>query len=360
MSRAAGGAPDGHGPAGPLVVVLGASGVVGTAVVAALTRRRVRLRAVARRRPMAPAGPHRAVEVELRAADLTDPGELAEAVRGAHAVVNLVKHDGGWRAAEQDPGSERANVGVMRGLLAGLRADAVSGPPPAVVFSATVSQLGVPGPGPMLGSEPDRPVTAYDRQKLAAERLLKEATAEGLVRGVSLRLPTVFGEVPHSPSADQGVVSAMARRALAGQELTMWHDGTVLRELIHVTDVADAVTAALDHADALAGAHWLLGADRSVPLGEVLALVARAAAEHTGRPPVPVVRVTPPADAPEIDFTSVTVDSTPFRNVTGWRPRVPLRTAVKRTVAAQAARSARPGPADPSGPPLPLPPVPAP
>ncbi|UED83232.1 NAD-dependent epimerase/dehydratase family protein [Streptomyces profundus] len=321
----------------PLVVVLGASGPVGSAVTTALSARPVRLRAVARRRPTVPGRAGLVAEVETGAADLTDPDRLADAVRGAAAVINLVKHDGGWRAAEGDPGSERANTGVMAGVLAALREAPAAWPPPVVVFSGTVSQLGVPGSRPMDGSEPDAPVTAYDRQKLAAERLLKEATAAGAVRGVSLRLPTVFGQGPGARSADQGVVSTMARRALAGQELPMWHDGTVLRELIYVSDVAAAVGAALDHSDALAGGHWLLGADRSVPLGQVLSLVARAASAITGRPPVPVVTVTPPQDAPAIDFTSVTVDSSLFRKATGWRPLVPLRTAVERTVAAQAA-----------------------
>ena len=75
-------------------------------------------------------------------------------------------------------------------------------------------------------------MTTYDRQKVAAEQFLKQAAADGVVRGISLRLPTVFGHGRTPGSAVRGVVGAMARRALDGRPLTMWHDGTVLRDLV--------------------------------------------------------------------------------------------------------------------------------
>ncbi|WP_019890949.1 NAD-dependent epimerase/dehydratase family protein [Streptomyces purpureus] len=316
----------------PLITVLGASGFVGSAVVRALARRPVRLRMVARRASVPPPGPARTTVVT---ADLTDRDALAEAVAGSDAVVHLLLADGGWRAAESDPGAERVNVGVMRDLIDVVR-PGPGGAPALVVYGGAASQVGAPPREPLDGSEPDHPETAYDRQKLTAEQVLEKATAEGRVRGIGLRLPTVFGEAAAPGAADRGVVSAMARRALAGRTLTMWHDGTVRRDLVHVEDVAAAFAAALDHPDPLVGAHWLVGAGRGDALGDVFRLVAHAAAEHTGRPPVPVVSVEPPAHAPVTDFRSVTIDSSPFRAATGWRPLVPLAGGIRRTVAALA------------------------
>ncbi|MFI5618751.1 NAD-dependent epimerase/dehydratase [Streptomyces sp. NPDC051567] len=316
----------------PLITVLGASGFVGSAVVRALARRPVRLRAVARGRTAPAPGPAGTTVVT---ADLTDRAALAEAVAGSDVVVHLLLADGGWRAAESEPAAERVNVGVMRDLVEVMR-PGPGGPPPLVVYAGAASQVGVPPREPLDGSEPDHPGTAYDRQKLTAEQILKEATAQGLVRGISLRLPTVFGEVAAPGATDRGVVSAMARRALADQTLTMWHDGTVRRDLVHVDDIAAAFTAALDHPDPLVGGHWLIGAGRGDALGDVFRLVARATADHTGRLPVPVVSVEPPAHAPATDFRSVTIDSSPFRAATGWHPRIPLPEGVRRTVAALA------------------------
>ncbi|KAA9377599.1 NAD-dependent epimerase/dehydratase [Microbispora cellulosiformans] len=329
------GTTPGGGP--PLVAVLGASGLVGSAVTARLARLPVAVRAVSRRPAAtgtAESGTGGAGGVEVLAADLTVPANLERAVAGASAVIHLVLHSGGWRGADEDPAaSERVNVGVMRDLVGLLRSRPRSGPAPLVVFAGSASQAG-PGSGtPIDGTVPDHPVTAYDLQKQAAEDLLKRATSEGVLRGVSLRLPTVFGPAPCG-AADRGVVSAMARRALAGEPLTMWHDGTIARELLYVGDVADAFLAALDRPEALAGRHWPLGHGRGEPLGDVFRRIALLVAERTGRPPVPVVPVPPPASARPGDFDSVVIDSSAFRAATGWRPRVPLDEALRRTVAA--------------------------
>ncbi|WP_338071312.1 NAD-dependent epimerase/dehydratase family protein [Actinomadura bangladeshensis] len=316
----------------PVVCVLGASGYLGSVLTALLADLPVRLRAVARRHSPVPESAE--ADVEVRTADLTDTACLGDAVSDADVVLHLAKHSGGWRDAERHPDGERVNVGVMHDLVEVLRRRPAAGAPPLVVFAATTSQVGLPPEHPMDGGEPDRPETAYDRQKLSAERLLKAATEEGVLRGVSLRLPTVFGQSRLSPVPDQGVVSLMVRRALAAEPLTMWHDGTVERDLVYVEDAAEAFVAALRRPDALAGRHWLVGTGRRDALGAVFRTVAESVAAHTGRPAVPVLSVPPRADAPIIDFLSVAIDPGPFRRASGWSARTRLRDAVDRTVAA--------------------------
>lgn len=324
-----------------VVSVLGASGYLGSVLTALLADLPIRLRAVARRR--SPVPERAAADIEVRTADLTDTECLADALAHADVVFHLGKHSGGWRDAEQNPDSERINVGVMRRLVETLRRRRPAGAPPLVVFAATTSQVGLPPEHPMNGSEPDRPETVYDRQKLTAERILKAATDEGVLRGVSLRLPTVFGQSRRSSVPDRGVVSTMVRRALAAEPLTMWHDGTVKRDLVYVEDVAEAFLAVMRHPGALAGRHWLVGTGRQDTLGTVFRTVAESVAAHTGKPAVPVVSVQPPAHAPVIDFRSVTIDPTPFQHAAGWCARTELRDAVDRTVVALLDKGEAPG-----------------
>jgi dTDP-4-keto-6-deoxyhexose 4-ketoreductase len=323
----------------PLVALLGASGFVGSAVLRELATRPVRVRAVSRRPVTVPADAR--AEVEVLAADLTEPGRMAEAVAGADVVIHMVAYIAGsttWRVADGDSAAERVNVGLVRDLVDAARD---RGGPVRVVFAGAASQAGPVGSGVLDGSEPDRPTGEYDRQKLAAERVLLAAHAEGVLRATSVRLPTVFGSGPRSTARDRGVVSLMVRRALVGEDITMWHDGTVRRDLVYVDDVARALVAAGDHVPELAGRPWLLGSGHGAPLGEVFATVARLVAEQTGKPPVQVISIPPPEHAEDGDFNSVTIDSSAFRAVTGWRPRVPLDEALRRTVAACAAEAER-------------------
>ncbi|MFD3515326.1 NAD-dependent epimerase/dehydratase family protein [Streptomyces sp. NPDC058657] len=322
----------------PLVVLLGATGFVGSAVLRELTATPVRIRAVSRRPAVVPAGSENRVEVYP--ADLTAPGAVAEALDGADVVVHALLYSSGattWRVEDGDTGAERLNVGVARDVVEALRARRAAGAPPVrVLFAGAASQVGAPDKDVLDGTETDRPKGEYDRQKLRAEELLLAADAEGVLRAASLRLPTVFGYGPASTARDKGVVSTMVRRALSGEPLTMWHDGTVRRDLLYVEDAARAFAAALDHVDELAGRHWLLGTGEGRPLGEVFRTVADLAAARTGEPPVPVVSVEPPAHAETGDFRSVTVDSSAFRSVTGWQPATDLDEALRRTVAFQA------------------------
>ncbi len=309
----------------PLVVVLGASGFIGSAVSRALAARPVRLRLVSRRRPAAPADP--VADVEVLCVDLTAPGALAAAVDGADTVVHLVAHP--WRAPDGETAGQRVNVGLVEDLARVCRSFPE---PPAVVFAGSA----LTGDD-RIDTPPTRPRSAYCTQKLTAERVLERAAAAGVLRAVSLRLPPVFG---YEPGTGPNVVELMARRALAGHQLTLWHDGTVRRDLVHVDDVAAAFLDTLDHFDALAGAHWPIGTGPGAPLGKVFAEIAEIAATLTGEPAVAVVSVPAPANACCTDVVDVDVDPSRFHAVTGWRPRLSLRDGLVGTVAALARATA--------------------
>lgn len=77
----------------------------------------------------------------------------------------------------------------------------------------------------------------------------------------------------------------------------------------------------------------MLGSGHGAELGPVFTTVARMVAERTGKPPVAVRSVEPPAHAEARDFASVTVDPRAFHEVTGWRAEVPLDEALDRTTA---------------------------
>ncbi|WP_411153412.1 NAD-dependent epimerase/dehydratase family protein [Streptomyces sp. A30] len=318
----------------PHVVILGATGFIGTAVTRELARRPVRLTTVSRRPLPAPAPA--VADVRPLAADLAHADAVAEAVEGADAVLNLVAYNGEagtWRVAHDDVAAERINTGVARGIDAAFRAAKPGAGRPVVVVAGSVSQARPAAPPRLDGTEADAPRGAYDTQKLESERILKAATRAGVLRGVALRLPTLFARGEPTADLDRGVISAMVRRAIAGEPLTMWHDGTVRRDLLCVDDAARAMVAAVAHAGELAGRHWLLGTGRSRPLGEVFGAIARTVSEYTGRPPVPVVSVPAPEHAQHCDFESVEVDAGAFRSATGWRPEVSFESALRATVA---------------------------
>jgi nucleoside-diphosphate-sugar epimerase len=317
----------------PLVVVLGASGLLGSAIAGQLAARPIRLRLVGRR--ASPVPDRVRAEVDVRQADLTEPAAVAAVTTDADAIVHLVAHTtgtGAWRSAEHDDSAERANVGVLREVIKTVAAQ--SRPrPPTVLFSGSVSQAGRPRSARLTEQEPDRPETVYDRHKLAAERALLAATEAGVVRGVSLRLGTLFGQGTVPDVVDRGVVATMMRRAFAGEPLTMWNDGSVRRDLLCVDDAAAAFVRALECVEALSGRHWLISSGRTVSVGELFTAIAKTVADHTGLPPVPVRAVPPPAESIAADLVDFAPDPSAFIAATGWRAQVPLQNALEHLAA---------------------------
>jgi nucleoside-diphosphate-sugar epimerase len=317
------------------VTVLGAAGFLGSAVTELLCASDIRLRLVARRPVELPADV--VADVSTHLVDVTDGAALAAVLDGSDVVVNLVKHSGDWRLADTDPVTEAVNVGVMRSVVETF-ADAAN--PPLCVYAGTVGQVGTPPKHPMDGTEVDDPRTGYDLQKLAAERVLIAGHAAGTVRGISLRLPTVFGQRATGPR-DVGVVVSMAHRALAGESLTVWGAGDVKRDLVHIDDVASAFVAAIDNPDALTGRHWIVGTGEVWSLVDIFRAVAESVAVHSGRPAVPVVSVPPPSHAVAGDAHDVLVDPRPFQRASGWAAQVPPAVGIDRTVAVLVAETSR-------------------
>nr|WP_246382401.1 NAD(P)-dependent oxidoreductase [Prauserella isguenensis] len=310
---------------GRRVVVLGGSGFVGSAVAARFLAEGARVRSVSR------SGGNPVSGVDAVGADLTRPGVVAEAVAGADVVVVLVLYtgSGGYRVGP-DRAREAAevNVGVAEAVAAAAR-DRI------LLFAGSTSQVGVVDHDRIDGTETDAPVTEYDRQKCEAERVVSEAG------GITLRLPTVYGCGP--AGLDRGVVTAMTRRALAGEPLTVWGDGGMQRDLLHVDDVSRAFAAAAGGARQLTGRHWLLGSGAGVSVRELFVRVARVVARRSGAAPVPVVSVAPPAHATAMDMRGLVADPAAFRDSTGWEARVGLDDGIETTVAAVAGRTRQGG-----------------
>ncbi|RZQ61304.1 SDR family epimerase/dehydratase [Amycolatopsis suaedae] len=321
------------------MTVLGSSGLLGTAITRMLASQPVRLRLVGRRETTVPRSCE--ADVEVRTLDLATPGAVAEAVTGADTVFHLVAHISGastWRVSSGDPVAERVNTGLVHDLVDAIRTERRA-TAPIVLFAGSMSQAGRVSKARIDGSEPDRPLTTYDKQKLEAEKAILNAHAEGLIRGSSLRLATLYTQGSDSPSLDRGVVAGMMRRAFAGQPLTMWHDGTVKRDLICVDDVASAFITAYQQIDVTAGRPWLIGSGQATSVAELFGMISKTVATRTGDAPVPVTSVEPAEHSMPTDLLDFVLDPSAFQSSTGWTARVPLLEGLDRLAGAMISES---------------------
>ncbi|MEU7102842.1 NAD(P)-dependent oxidoreductase [Streptomyces longwoodensis] len=229
------GATSGEGPgSGGTVVITGATGFIGGAVLGALLRGGgtgdggadgdgddgsdrsgvPRVRALARRIPAEPRD-----AVEWVRGDVSDPASLRGLCEGATAVLHLASYVGSDEAL-----GEAVNVAGTRAVMA----EAARAGVPRVVHLSTAAVYGTgPHRGITVDEVPPEPVSAASRTRLAGERYAREAGA------VVLRPGIVTGP------GDRWVVTGL--RELVERVPATWDGGGALLSVVDVGDLGRLV-----------------------------------------------------------------------------------------------------------------------
>jgi UDP-glucose 4-epimerase len=195
----------------------------------------------------------------------------------------------------------------------------------AFVLSSTAAVYGAPAHSPVDEDAPTIPINPYGWSKLMVERMLADAhLAHGIPFAV-LRYFNVAGADPAGRTGPSEVGAAhlirVALDAALGQRSHVpiygtdypTADGTCVRDFVHVSDLAEAHLAALDHLFA-GGASTVLncGYGRGFSVRQVIEAVERVGGRPIATRPAP----RRPGDPPE-----VVADARRIRALLGWRPK---------------------------------------
>ena len=121
-----------------------------------------------------------------------------------------------------------------------------------IVFSSTAATYGEPKHIPILESDETNPTNAYGETKLCMEKMMKWADKAHGVKYISLRYfnvagAHVSGEIGEDHNPETHLIPLILQVPLGKREFISifgddyeTHDGTCIRDYIHVTDLADA------------------------------------------------------------------------------------------------------------------------
>lgn len=232
-----------------VVTLFGGSGFIGSQAVRALARRGWRIRVAVRNpvlaieiQPLGDPG-----QIQFMRCDITNPTDVAQAVRGADAVVNLVGvlHDAGGKRGFDAVHTEAAKTIAEAAKAAG------------VERLVQISAIGADAASP----------SAYGRTKAQAEAAVRAVYPDAVI----LRPSLVFG-------AGDGFLNRFAAMATMAPALPLIGGGETRFQPVYVGDVAEAIARGVTRADA-AGRTYELGGPSLYTFREVLELVRR----ETGR-----------------------------------------------------------------------------
>ena len=312
---------------GKTVAITGAAGFLGARTVARLATEDCTIVRVAR-------GPAR--PLEKAAANVIDVAgdvgqrETWDRIVEADVILHLAAQTSVAAAAADPDADFRSNVTPIRHLVAACRDRRRR---PIVIFAGTVTQAGVASQLPVDEEAADDPITIYDRHKLMAENDLKEAAANGVVWGTTLRLANVYGPGAHGRRADRDVLNRMIAAAVIGQPLTIYGTGEYLRDYVFVEDVVEAFLAAAGHMEHVNAHHFVIGSGRGISIRDAFELIAARVERLTGRR-VMVATMEPAAPLSPLERRNFVGDHSRFSAITGWRPKWSLADGIDRTIEA--------------------------
>lgn len=232
-----------------VVTLFGGSGFIGSQAVRALARRGWRIRVAVRNpvlaieiQPLGDPG-----QIQFMRCDITNPADVAQAVRGADVVVNLVGvlHDAGGKRGFDAVHTEAAKTIAEAAKAAG------------VERLVQISAIGADAASP----------SAYGRTKAQAEAAVRDVYPDAVI----LRPSLVFG-------AGDSFLNRFAAMATMAPALPLIGGGETRFQPVYVGDVAEAIARGVTRADA-AGRTYELGGPSLYTFREVLELVRR----ETGR-----------------------------------------------------------------------------
>jgi nucleoside-diphosphate-sugar epimerase len=254
-------------------------------------------------------------------ADLAD-APVRSALEGAELVFNLAGQVSHIDSMTDPTFDLDVNTRSQVAFLEALRWAA---PQAVVVFTSTRQLFGRPRYLPVDEEHPVSPVDVNGITKHAAEQFHRLYHEVHGLRTTVVRLTNVFGPRQRLRDDFQGFLPIFVRRALLGQPISLFGDGSQERDCLYVDDVVDCLVRAALATDAV-GEVFNVGNDEHLSLREIADAIVAAAGSGT------VETVPWPPDRDAIDIGSYFGDSSKAKRMLGWTPRTTFAAGIERTV----------------------------
>lgn len=255
-------------------------------------------------------------EAECMEGELGNHGLIREAVEG----IEVVYHLAGTtlpKTSNDDPIYDvRSNLVDTIQLLEACVAAGVR----KVVFASSGGTVyGVPEAVPIGEDHPTNPISSYGIVKLAAEKYLELFRHLYNLDYTALRVSNPYGPF-QDPKGQQGAISVFLHRIYEGWPISIWGDGSVVRDYLYVSDLMDVLerVAEVESRERV----FNIGSGRGTSLNELVQLMVEAVGEQ------PTVEYLP---ARALDVPVSVLDVSRAYAELGWSPKTELAEGIVRT-----------------------------
>ncbi|MDD1609139.1 MAG: NAD-dependent epimerase/dehydratase family protein [Methylococcaceae bacterium] len=205
--------------------------------------------------------------VEWMTGDILSNHDLNAAIEGMDVVLHLVSTTLP-KSSNDDPIYDvQSNVVGTLQMLNAMVANKVQ---KIIFISSGGTVYGIPKYLPIDEQHPTDPLVSYGITKLMIEKYLRMFESLHGIQSIALRVANPYGERQRIETA-QGAVGVFLHHALKDIPIEIWGDGSVTRDYIHISDVAEAFVKAVNYT----GSHSVfnISSGQGISLNELIVLL---------------------------------------------------------------------------------------
>lgn len=252
--------------------------------------------------------------LEYRSGRFCDTPQLSEALMGIDVVYHLI-------STSVPSTSNLDPVGDIQGNLVGtvnlLQQMAKLGVKRIVYLSSGGTVYGNPEQVPVPETHRLQPICSYGVVKVAIENYLSMFQHLHGIEPIVIRPSNPYGPRQRHTGV-QGVIPTFLRRVLDGESIEVWGDGSIVRDYIYVSDLAELIAHA--GSSEVTGV-FNAGSGKGHSINDLLTVVGDVAEKR------PVVRY---KSGRSFDVQRVVLDISKAQEIFQWTPRVTLSDGISR------------------------------
>jgi UDP-glucose 4-epimerase len=256
---------------------------------------------------------------ELMLGSITDPFDVEKAMEGMDVVYNLACL--GVRHSIKHPfENHRVNTEGTLFLLEQAHRQGVR----KFIHCSSSEVYGTAKYAPMPEDHPTYPCTVYGASKLAGEAYARAYYKTYGLNTVVIRPFNTFGPRSHHEGDAGEIIPKSIVRALAGEPLLIFGDGTQTRDFTYVEDTAKGLVMAAK-VDTLAGQTLNIGNNQEISMNQLAEKIVKL----VGNPAAQIEHCEPRPG----DVLRLYADGSEFIRLTGWNANTNLEAGLQKTIA---------------------------
>lgn len=259
----------------------------------------------------------------INVADIRDESALNYLVKDRDLIFNLAAQVS-YTDSQTDP---LLDLDInCKGHLLLLEACRKYNPSVKIVFSGSRLEYGeIEGNEKVTEAHPLRPKSFYGIHKVVGEFYHQMYFKLHGIRSVCFRIANPYGIRHQMKHSKYGIVNYFIRKAMDGEEIEIFGEGSQLRDYIYVEDIVDAMTVAgiAPEAD---GEVFNVGAGHSISFAKMAETVVALVGNGT------IKKVPWPENYRIIEGGDFECDISKVRDVLNWQPKFSLKDGIIKTV----------------------------